>query len=153
MLTSLLPLKYLTTTALSVGLLVLPVEARSSFATKLPQLFLAQAQPTPGSTSPEGAAIDRLFKSDSPPPDADSQGQRLFYDIKSFMGSYQAVQQEGNDYLATFDRGSLPVSVRLDSKGQIESISFGCPRSTSLDLSQASREIREMLSGCPGLHS
>jgi hypothetical protein len=153
MLASLFPLKHLTTTALSVGLLVLPVEAPSSLATKLPQSFLAQAQLTPGSTSPEATAIDRLFKSESPPPEADSQAQRLFYDIKALMGSYQTVQQDGDDYLATFEHGSLPVSVRLDSKDQIESISFGCPRFTSLDLSQASREIRQMLSGCPGLHS
>jgi hypothetical protein len=153
MLASLFPLKYITATALSVGLLFLPVEAPSSFATKLPQSLLAQAQPTPRSTSPEAVAIDRLFKSDSPPPEADSQAQRLFYDIKSLMGSYQTVQQDGDDYLAKFDRGSLPVSVRLDSKGQIESISFGCPRFTSLDLSQASREIREMFSSCLGPHS
>lgn len=153
MLASLLPLKYLTTTALSLGFLVLPVEARSSFATKLPQSFLAQAQPTPRSTSPEAAAIDRLFKSNSPPPGADSQAQRLFYDMKSLMGSYQAVQKEGGGYLAKFDRGSLPVSVRLDSKGQIKSISFGCPRSASIALNQASRELRQMLSRCLGSHS
>ncbi len=154
MLTSLLfSFKYLTTTVLSVGLLVLPAEVVSSPAIRLPQLFLAQAQPASRSTSPEAAAIDRLFKADSPPPGADAQSQRLFYGVKSWMGAYQGVQKQSKDYLANFERGSLPVSVRLDGRGQIRSISFGCPRSTSLDLNQASKEIKETFSRCPGLQS
>ena len=143
-----LSLRYLMPTVLSVGLLVLPTFVLSAKQTGLSKSFVAQAQ----STSPE-AAIDRLFRSGSPPPGAGAETQRLFANVKSWMGSYQGVQKEGSSYLARFERGSLPVSVRLDGKGQIRGIGFGCPRSTSLNLSQASKELRQLLSRCPGLQN
>ncbi|HEY9638234.1 MAG TPA: hypothetical protein V6D14_32885 [Coleofasciculaceae cyanobacterium] len=142
-----LSLRYLTTSVLSASLFVLPTFVPSSVVSRLPS-FLAQAQPTP----PE-AAIDRLFKADSAPPGSSSKQQRLFADVKTWMGAYQGVQKDGSIYLATFERGSLPVSVRLDDKGQITSMSVGCPNSTSLNLNQASVEIRQMLSRCPGLEN
>ncbi len=145
-----LSLRYLTNTLLSLGWLILPTFAFASLSTKLQPLFLAQAQSTPRSALPE-TAINQLFRSNSPPPGSGAQFQRLFSGVKRLMGSYQGVRREGNSYLATFERGAIPVSVRLDARGQIRSVSFRCPRSTSLNLSQASREIRELLSRCPGI--
>lgn len=139
-------LRYLTIGVLSAGVLALPAFAVPSKPTLLPHSKLAEAQ----SNSKE-AAIDRLFKSDEPPAGASEQARRLFTGIKTWMGPYQGVQPEGKDYLVRFERGQLPVSVRLDDRGQIESFAMGCARSTSLNLTQASEELRKIMSGCPNL--
>jgi hypothetical protein len=145
-----LSLKYLTTTVLSAGLLVLPIFSLPSGLTKLSPLFLAQAQ----SISPEAeTAIDQAFRSGSLPPGTSTQLQSLVNGIRLWMGSYQGLRREGDGYLVTFERGELPVSVRQDAKGQINSVSIGCPRSNSLNLNQASQELRQVLSSCPGLQN
>lgn len=142
-------LKYLTTTVLSTSLLVLPAVALPAKFSQFSPTFLAQAQ----FNTPEALAIDKLFSADAAPPGSSSQNQRLFISVKNWMGAYQGVQPEGNNYLIKFERGLLPVSVRVDGKGEIKSLSVGCPRSTSLNLNQASTQIREMLSRCPGLQN
>ena len=138
--------RYLTTTVLSVSLFVLPAEALSDQQARVPQLFLAQAQPTASEV-----AIDRAFKLGSLPPGTDAQTRSLVAGIRSWMGAYQGLRKEGNDYLVMFERGQLPVSVRQNARGQINSVSFGCPRSRTLNLSQASKELRQVLSSCPNL--
>ncbi len=140
--------RYLTTTLLSVNFFVLPAEALPYEQTRLPQLFLAQAQPT----SPE-VAIDQAFRLGSLPPEADAQIQSLVAGIRNWMGSYQGLRRQGDDYLVMFERGELPVSVRQDARDQINSVSFGCPRSKSLNLNQASKELRQVFSPCPNLQN
>lgn len=143
-----LSLKYLTTTVLSASLLVLPTFALSLKQTELSQPFFAQAQ-----SNPVEATIDRAFRSGSFPPGTDAQLQRLVNGIRAWMGSYRGLRKEGNDYVAMFEGGELPVGVRQDAKGQIKSVAFGCPRSKSLKLSQASREVRQVLSKCPAFQN
>ncbi len=143
-----LSLKYLTTKVLAIGLLVLPTFTLASEPTGLPQSYMAQAQPT----TPE-AAIDRAFRSGTLPPGTSTQLQSLVAGIRNWMGPYQGLRKEGDGYLVRFERGELPVSVRQNARGQIDSVSFGCPRSRSLNLSQASKELRQVLSPCPGLQN
>jgi hypothetical protein len=127
--------KYIAATLLSTSLMILSAAAK--------------AQPV----TPEAKAIAKLFQADSAPPGSDVVTERLFTGVKAWMGAYQGLQKdkEGNWYLVKFDRGSLPVSVRLDSRGQINSLGAGCPSSRSLNLNQASNEIKKLFSSCPGL--
>ncbi|MBD2099452.1 hypothetical protein [Leptolyngbya sp. FACHB-261] len=160
-------LKPLATALLSTGLLVLPVGAVPLKTAPSPQTQLAQtpstpapARPAPRSTTPQ-AAIERLFRT----PDLQStwfdpsflqrvpvaQFQRFITGFKSWLGNYQSVRADGNNFLVVFERGSIPAAVRLNPRGQIVGLGFECPRSTSVPLNQAPPELRQILSSCSEL--
>jgi len=106
------------------------------------QLVAAQAQPTPE------MAIDQFLRSDAPLPGADAKAQQQYLSLRNWLGAYQETRKEGNNYLATFENGSLPVFVDLDASGQIKSYGVGCPRSQSLSLSQLPADLRQAWSTC-----
>lgn len=105
-----------------------------------------QAQPDPE------VAIDRVFRYESSFSSSNSQGQ-LIGIFKNWMGAFQRIRTDGNNYIAVFDRGSLPIDAKFKANGSVESLSFGCPISKSLSLSDAPSNIRQTLSKCAGFKS
>jgi hypothetical protein len=100
------------------------------------------AQPDPE------VAIDRAFRYES----SSSQGS-MIGSLKQWMGAYQRIAKNGDTYSAIFDSGSIPVNAQFKTNGSIESMSFGCPRSNSLSVSDAPEGIRKALSKCAGFKS
>jgi hypothetical protein len=105
----------------------------------------AQAQPDPE------VAIDRMFRYDSSSPSG--QGREMLGSFKKWMGAYQHIRKDGDSYVAIFDRGSLPIDAKFKANGAIESVSFGCPISKSLSISDAPDDLRKALSKCAGFKS
>ena len=107
-----------------------------------PLAISVQAQPDPE------VAIDRAFRYES----SSSQGNSIS-SLKKWMGAYQRISKNGDSYLAVFDSGSIPVNAQFKTNGSIESMSFGCPKSNSLSVSDAPEGIRQALSKCAGFKS
>jgi hypothetical protein len=101
-----------------------------------------QAQPDPE------VAIDRAFRFES-----SSRQGALIASLKGWMGSYQRIIKEENNYLAIFDRGSIPVGATFTTSGSLETILFGCPKSKSISINDAPEGIRQELSKCAGFKS
>ena len=103
-----------------------------------------QAQPDPE------IVLDRAFRYES----SSSNSQRqLIGSFKNWMGTYQRIRMDGNNYIAVFDRGSLPIDAKFKANGSVESLNFGCPISKSLSLSDAPSNLRQALSKCAGFKS
>jgi hypothetical protein len=107
-----------------------------------PLALNVQAQPDPA------VAIDRAFRYES----SSNQGLLIGTLIK-WMGAYQRIVQDGENYLVIFDSGSIPVSPRFTTSGALETLTFGCPRSKSLSINDAPEAIRQELSKCAGFKS
>jgi hypothetical protein len=105
-----------------------------------------QAQPAPE------ISIDRIFRYESSSVGGKSQGQ-LVGSFKKWMGAYQRIRKDGDNYVAVFDSGSLPIDVKFKANGSIESIIFGCPISKSLSLINAPENLQKALSKCGGFKS
>jgi hypothetical protein len=108
--------------------------------------LVVQAQPAPE------VAIDRAFRYESSFSSSNSQGQSIG-GFKKWMGTFQRIRIDGNTYIAVFDRGSVPIDAKFKANGSVESLSFGCPISKSLSLSDAPSNIRQTLSKCAGFKS
>ncbi len=104
-----------------------------------------RAQPAPE------VAIDRMFRYESSAPT--TQGRELLIDLKKWMGAYQRIRKDGNGYVAIFDGGSLPLDAKFKPNGSVESMTFGCPTSRSLSVSDAPTAVRKALSKCSGFKS
>jgi hypothetical protein len=107
--------------------------------------LVAQSQPAPE------VVLDRLFRNESSAPN--SQSRQMLVSFKEWMGSYQRIRKEGSGYVAVFDSGSLPLDAKFKANGSIETMTFGCPTSKSLSLSDAPTGIRQALSKCAGFKS
>jgi hypothetical protein len=95
--------------------------------------------------------IDLFLRSNAPIPGVDSKTQQMYASMRNWLGPYQGVRKVGNEYLATFKYALLPVVVQLNGSGQIEGIGTGCPRSESLSLRQAPKNLRQVWSKCTSL--
>ena len=110
--------------------------------------------PTISTASPKSqvdvkAALDRSMRSNI---GSNGKYQPLLASLKQWMGKYQKIQPEGTNYLAIFDRGSVPVTVKFKDNGSIDNYGMGCPIVIkSLSLSQAPPELQKLLSKCPNL--
>ena len=124
----------------------------------LPQYLAKSLAQNPTSTmsiSPT-AALERLFTSQELKSDwfAPSfiaqipvdQIRRIITDIKNQLGTYQEVQQNGNDYLIILNEGSVPTKIALDSTGKITGLLF---QSLNLKFSNL-EEIKAELKALPG---
>jgi hypothetical protein len=119
-----------------------------------PLALVGQAQ-----ASPE-IIIDRILRADSSSSSTSTVGsttraneyKQLLGSFKRWMGAYQRLQKDGDNYVAVFDSGSLPIEVRSKDSGAIESLSFGCPSTKSLSLNEAPREIQQALLKCSGFN-
>jgi hypothetical protein len=104
----------------------------------------ALAQPSPS------IIIDRMFRYDSSPAGSNNQDRYLVISLKKWLGTYQRVIEDDNNYVAVFDRASIPLKVKLKDSGDIESFNFGCPVSKSVSLNEAPLELKKLLSKCNG---
>ncbi|MDY6897098.1 MAG: serine hydrolase [Cyanobacteriota bacterium] len=68
-----------------------------------------------------------------------TQIESIVNDIKKQLGSYQGVEQDGNDYTVNFSQGSAATIINLNSTGQITRLFF----QTSLKLISLSDAIAE----------
>lgn len=118
-----------------------------------PLALVGQAQ-----ASPE-IIIDRILRSENSSSSSSStvgstaranEYKQLLGSFKRWMGAYQRLQKDGDNYIAIFDSGSLPIEVRSKDSGAIESLSFGCPKTRSLSLNEAPLEIQKALLKCSG---
>jgi hypothetical protein len=124
-----------------------------------PLAMVTQAQSAPG------VIIDRILRSESDSSASSTstigstssttgptQYKQLLGSFKKWMGSYQRLQKDGDNYIAIFDGGSLPIEVRAKSNGSIDSLNFGCPSSRSLSLNEAPKDIKQTLLKCSGFN-
>ncbi len=101
-------------------------------------------------TSPE-IIIDRMFRYDSSPAGNNNRDRAIVNSLKKWLGAYQRLLLgEDNNYVAIFDRASLPLKVKLTDSGEIESFAFGCPVTKSLSFHQAPIELRKLWLKCNG---
>jgi len=108
----------------------------SVLASALAAAVLAVASPAP-SPSPQQAMIDKLFTSSSV--DAAwfapaflaqvpvAQGQQIINTVKAQLGAYKGSQPSGTQFVATFEKGTLPVDITLDAQGRIAGLFFHQP--------------------------
>jgi beta-lactamase class A len=61
----------------------------------------------------------------------------IITDVKSQLGSYQAVQKSDRDYLVVFSQGSVPAKIVLNPKGQISGLLFQSPQAKVASLEDA----------------
>jgi hypothetical protein len=117
-----------------------------------PLALVGQAQ-----ASPE-IIIDRILRSNTSTPSTVGSPARandylqLLGSFKNWLGTYQRIQKDGDNYVAIFDSGSLPIEVRSKPNGAIDSLSFGCPITRSLSLNEAPRELQQALLKCTGFN-
>jgi hypothetical protein len=104
--------------------------------------LVALAQPSPE------VAIDRIFRYNSSPPGGDNQARYSLISLKTWMGAYQRTLGDGTNYVAIFDRGSIPLTVELKDSGDIKSLVFGCPVTKSLSLSDAPTDLQKLWIKC-----
>jgi hypothetical protein len=119
-----------------------------------PLALVGQAQ-----ASPE-IIIDRILRSDTSTSSSSNVGSaartndylQSLRSFKRWMGNYQRIQKDGDNYVAVFDSGSLPIAVNTKPNGAIDSLSFGCPVTRSLSLNEAPLELRQALIKCSGFN-
>ena len=73
-----------------------------------------------------------------------TQVQTIITSIKSQLGSYQEVKQDGNDYLVIFDQGSLPTKINLNSKQQISGLLFQPPSFQASSLEKVVEDLQTL---------
>jgi hypothetical protein len=126
----------------------------------LPWVVVAQDSIQASSTEtddPTESTIEQIFLSDNPLPGASAEGQQNRIQFKTvltqWMGSYQSVQSDGDQYWVLFDQGSLPITMAFRENGDPDAITVvGCPV-TAVPISQAPSDYRELLSTeCPDLN-
>ncbi len=103
-----------------------------------PLELAAQAQPAPE------VMVDRMFVYES----SGGRFQGVIGNLKKFMGPYQRIRKDDDNYILVFDGGSLPVDIQVSESGSVSGLDFGCPISRTLSISDAPSELRQVLSQC-----
>ena len=103
-----------------------------------PLELTVQAQPAPE------VMVDRMFVHES----SGGLYQAVISSLKKFMGSYQRIRKDDDNYILVFDGGSLPIDIQVSASGSIAGLNFGCPISRTLSISDAPSELRQVLSQC-----
>ena len=103
-----------------------------------PLELTAQAQPAPE------MMVDRMFVYES----SSGQFQGVIGSLKKWMGRYQHIRKNDDNYILVFDSGSLPIDIQVSDSGSISALNFGCPISGTLSISDAPSELRQILSQC-----
>jgi hypothetical protein len=103
-----------------------------------PLELTAQAQAAPE------VMVDRMFVYES----SGGLYQGVISGLKKWMGAYQRIRKDDDNYLLVFDGGSLPIDIQTSGSGAISSLTFGCPISRTLSLSDAPSDLRQVLSKC-----
>ena len=103
-----------------------------------PLELTAQAQAAPE------VMVDRMFVYES----SGGLYQGVISSLKKWMGAYQRIRKDDDNYLLVFDGGSLPIDIQVSASGSIAGLNFGCPISRTLSISDAPSELRQVLSQC-----
>jgi hypothetical protein len=103
-----------------------------------PLELTAQAQPAPE------VMVDRMFVYES----SGGLYQGVISNLKKWMGAYQRIRKDDDNYILVFDGGSLPIDIRTSDSGSVTGLNFGCPISKTLSISDAPGELRQVLSQC-----
>ena len=103
-----------------------------------PLELTAQAQPAPETI------VDLMFVYES----SGGQYQGLISSLKKWMGAYQRIRKDDDNYLLVFDGGSLPIDIQTSASGSVSGMTFGCPISRTLSISDAPSELRQVLRQC-----
>jgi hypothetical protein len=88
-------------------------------------------------------SIDSALRSSSIP-GASSETNATLVSLKEWIGPYKKLRKNGKDYVAVFDRGTLPIKVSGNA------VSAGCPN-TKEPLSKAPTNIRPLFAKCSNL--
>lgn len=134
---------FLFTTLLATNFLFTPLALAEIKTNILP---LAQVQSPSQSISPK-QAIERLltseqiqsewFTSDFLAQVPIEQIRQVISSIKSQLGNYQDIQNNGQDYLVLFNQASVPTKIVLNNQGQIAGLLFQPPQAKFMDLKAA----------------
>jgi hypothetical protein len=92
-------------------------------------------------------AIDHIFRYESSSPGPRGQGE-LAMSLKKWLGAYQRLLKDGDNYTAVFDRASLPLTVESKENGDFKGFGIGCKSTSSLPMSEAPEEFRKLLLKC-----
>jgi hypothetical protein len=103
-----------------------------------PLELTVQAQPAPE------VMVDRMFVYES----SGGRFQGVISNLKRWMGAYQRIRKDDDNYILVFDGGSLPIDIQVSESGSVSGLDFGCPISRTLSTSDAPGELRQVLSQC-----
>ncbi len=105
---------------------------------------------TPAPSITPKAAIERLFTSKETARSwfapsflkqvPITQVRNIISNIKSQLGNYQEVKQDGNDYVVNYDQGSLPSKIVVYGKQQLSGLMFQAP---SLKVSSLEKVVKD----------
>jgi hypothetical protein len=115
----------------------------TTFLLVKPLELTTQAQPAPE------VMVDRMFVYES----SGGQYRGLISSLKAWMGAYQRIRKDDDNYILVFDGGSIPLDVSFTDSGSISSLTFGCPISRTLSISDAPSDLRQVLSRCSRFRS
>ncbi|NEQ52648.1 MAG: serine hydrolase [Leptolyngbya sp. SIO3F4] len=73
-----------------------------------------------------------------------AQIEQILQGITATMGQYQSIESQGDQYLLTFDNGTVPTRVVLNSAGQITGLLFEPPQIAALDLESIQTTFAEL---------
>ena len=138
---------------LLVALLILSAEVTLIEEVKPQPLLVAQLQPPTRTMTPK-AAIERLFTAQTIQSNwfassflaqvPISQVEQIIISLKTSLGTYQGVQEDGKDYRVIFERGSVSTQIVLDAGGQITGLLFGPPRAKVGNLNEATEQFKAL---------
>ncbi|BAZ40177.1 putative beta lactamase-related protein [Calothrix sp. NIES-4101] len=110
--------------------------------------------PTPAISMTTKAALERLFTSEQIQTEwfapeflaqvPIEQVRKIITEIKSQLGSYQAVEKSDQDYLVVFSQGSVPTKIVLNPKGQISGLLFQSPQAKVASLEAAITQFKSL---------
>ena len=136
----------ITFTILILSSLTFPNPASAS---PIKTLYLAQIKNSVKSMTPE-AVLEKLFTSEDVKAEwfaaeflaqvPINQINTIINDVKNQLGTYQAVEKDGSDYVVNFSQGSVPTKIALNNQGEI----IGLLLQPSLKLSSLSEAIAQL---------
>jgi hypothetical protein len=108
----------------------------------IPTLGLtALAQPAPE------LSIDRIFRYESSSSGNATQSNSIV-GLKKWLGAYQRIIRDDNNYVVVFDRASLQLIVELKDSGELKGFTVGCPVSRSMFTSETPEEFQKLMTKC-----
>ncbi|MEO1429631.1 MAG: serine hydrolase [Cyanobacteria bacterium J06633_8] len=142
--------KKILTVFFSITLFILPWFTFPDYAlaTPIKNIYLAEVSNSVKSMTPE-AVLEKIFTSEDVKSEwfasvflaqvPIAQIEFIVNDIKKELGSYQGIEQDGNDYIVNFSQGSVAAKITLNNRGQIILLVF----QPGLKLSSLSDAIAE----------
>ncbi|MFG6106825.1 serine hydrolase [Leptothoe sp. EHU-05/26/07-4] len=73
-----------------------------------------------------------------------AQIEQVVQGITATLGQYQSVEARGDQYLLTFEKGTVPTRIALNTSGQITGLLFEPPQIAALDLESLQTAFAEL---------